>query len=126
MVVWSSDKAIALDTEDVGFKSQRRTKFSKSFWIFLGHIISGVYPTRWPRVISNRFNREILTTRGVVSSVLPAKQNPNRKKMLFKLQVWIKLLDQGAPKFIYPFVQCLSFVYLANDAIVLNVSRRIT
>ena len=28
-------KAIALDTESVGFKCKRRHKFSKPFWIFL-------------------------------------------------------------------------------------------
>ena len=55
-------KAIALDAVGVDSSPNGAQKMSKLFWIFLGHIISSVHPTRWTRVvISSRFNRKILT-----------------------------------------------------------------
>ena len=57
-------------SEGVGFESQRSTKsVQKPFWIFLGHIISSVHPTRRNRVISSWSNREIVTARGCVKSL---------------------------------------------------------
>ena len=53
-------KEISLDAVSVGLKNKN---FQKSFWIFLEYTITSVHPTRWTRVISGRFNREIVTAR---------------------------------------------------------------
>ena len=73
---------------------EKHNNFQKPFWIFLGHIISSVLPTRWTRVISSRFNREIVTTRELcqVSWLWNTLAGNARTKMMRMISTLLPLL----------------------------------